>query len=160
MKYVEWFHSGQNDCPCIENYHYSLSVIELTGSTLDKDVVSRCVSHAVTAIYPELRSHCPGWPGICWCWRLPSACCLWCAWHRLSRCLPGLPGGSCSASHVATPHLTVPVAWKKNQNTLLRNQKRQHHRGVLRNMGGITTKVLLKMGKKKKAFEDEKKKTC
>lgn len=58
---------------------------------------------AACAMYPEQRSHCPGWPGIYWCCHLPSAGFLWRVWHPLARCPPGPPGGSCSASHAADP---------------------------------------------------------
>lgn len=69
---------------------------------------------AVYAMYPELRSRCPGWPGICWCCHLPSAWCLWREWRPRARCLPGPPDGSYSASHAAVPPQARSVAHGKH----------------------------------------------
>lgn len=59
--------------------------------------------------YPEWRSRCPGWPGICWCWPLPSALFLRWRQRQPSHCPPGQPGGFYWTSSGAAPHQTTPV---------------------------------------------------
>lgn len=65
----------------------------------------------LNALYPEWRSRCPGWPGICWCWHLPSALCLRWTQHQPSRCPPGRPGGSYLTSYEAALRQTTPVTF-------------------------------------------------
>lgn len=69
------------------------------------------MSLAPNFTYPEWRSHCPGWPGICWCWHLPSALCLRWMQHPPSHCRPGRPGGSYLMSYEAALHQTTPVTF-------------------------------------------------
>lgn len=90
------------------------------------------MSPFLNALYPEWRSRCPGWPGICWCWHLPSALCLRWMQRQPSRCPPGPPGGSYLTSYEAALRQTTPVTFSnvsEEEHSLGQNRQQAHGDG-------------------------------
>lgn len=108
---IQWW------CNCLMPvYHYwkanlqmCRTYLEHTVTMIQADQKAWSLRHVGDAIYPGLRSRCPGWPGTCWCWLPPSASCPRWMPRQPSRCPPGPPGGFYSGSYEAALHQTTPV---------------------------------------------------